>query len=482
MRDFLGNSTSAKSIFSVGRGVRSLSISIGERSLWVAEIIQDGEAGSCARLAEFVYPPDITLEDPGGLGGELASFLSLQNFSARRVVVGVPAKWLIVRPYDMPPADAQTTSSVLWLHATERIMPALGPMVFDFLGQSSPTEPTTLLLMGLQTRWIERLAALAKAARLKIIGITPIGAVVGAVASRHVRSSLIALFGAGGLEVIDQEDGHIRSIHYVRSNGSAQPVIASLRRSVAALSLDEQSQNHEQKDLVIWNDIGMDRAFLDALQPGTGLSITEVQRNWVALSHLGVSEGAKGLSAIALGERGRAGARLGVDFLHPRLAPPERERHRIPAAWLSWAVVAAILIFIAACIDILSLQKQVNGLDNQLQSMDPALQVARPYLDSMQFAESFRTTHPRYLACIADLTEALPPDRQTYLTNFNLHADMSGEISGISTNEQNILNFRDKLTSTGRFSDLMCRLDARETHAGSTGVLFSVTFAYQPGQ
>jgi hypothetical protein len=129
--------------------------------------------------------------------------------------------------------------------------------------------------------------------------------------------------------------------------------------------------------------------------------------------------------------------------------------------------------------DMLSIQRQISGLDNQLQNMEPALDVARPYVSSMQFADSFRTAQPRYLACIADLTGALPPDGQTYLNDFNLHSDMTGEISGSSSGEQNILDFRDKLNATGRFADLMCRLDAHETRGGASSVLFSVTFNYK---
>jgi hypothetical protein len=471
-----------------------LSISIGERTLWIAELSQNNGGPPRGRVVEFVYPDACSLEDTTLLGAELATFLATHGFSARRVVFGVPAKWLIVRPYDMPPADEETAANILWLHASERVMPALGPMVFDYLGDSLPNDPTSLLLIGLQQRRMEQIMALARAAKLKPIGITPIGAAVGSAASQHVQNSLIALFGPGGLELIDQDGPQTRSIHFVRANGSAQPVLAELRRRSASFSMDNLPANGTPRNLVLWDDTGMAPDYLDALRKGTALPITDASRQWLNVSEAATQTGSKGLSALALGLSSRATERLNVDFLNPRIAPPEPQRaNRVP--WLPWAIAVAALLAIAAIVDLSNIQKQISGYDDRLQSIQPAVDVARPYVASMQFAETFRTAHPRYLSCLADLTQALPPDGKTFLTNFNLHADMTGEISGTSDSEQNVLNFRDKLNSTGRFADLDCKLSAKEAHGGQPGngappggppgggdnsASFSLTFVYTP--
>ena len=477
IQDVLRNSRSARRIFSLGRGAGALSISIGEKSLWVAERAVDAGGAPRERVVEFIFPADIALDDPQRLGEALTGFLSRENFSARRVIFGVPAKWMIVRPYEMPPADEQTASSILWLHATERVMPALGLMVFDFLGDSSPSQSTMLLLMGLQQHRMDQLMALARSAKLKVAGITPIGAAVGKAVGRHVPSALIALFGPGGMELIHQDGQQTKSISYVRLNGSVQPVIAELRRTAASLPVDGDLPDRSPPKLVLWDDVGANPQLIDALPAASGLAVVEVQRQWVEIFPSGDAEGARGLSASAL--CAQSGEAPGVDFLNPRIAPPRLQRSHTAAVWLPWAVAAVAVILLAAMTDMLSIQRQISGLDNQLQNMEPALHVARPYVQSMQFADSFRTTQPRYLACIADLTGALPPDGQTYLNNFNLHSDMTGEISGSSSGEQNILDFRDKLNATGRFTDLMCRLDAHETRGGASSVLFSVTFNYK---
>ena len=480
LSEILGKPNSMTPIVSFNRGKRSLAISIGERALWLAEVVGGTESAPSARVVEFIYPPSSTLEEAEELGRELAKFLTAQNCSARRVIFGVPAKWLIVRSCDMPPTDAETAANILWLHATEQIIPALGAMVFDFMGESCPTESRTLLLVGLQRQWLERLLALAAGAKLKVVGITPLGAAVGATTSRHVRTSLIALFGLGGVELIEQEGPFTRSMRFIRSNGSVQPVIAELRRAVAALSPDADSQAHSQRTLVLWDDIGLEPEFLDALRQAASLPITEARCQWVDVSESGASDGARGLSAIALALSQRTGPRPSIDFLNPRLAPPRRERWRHAATWLPWVVAAVVLVVLAAFAKMSGIRRQISGMDNQIQAMQPALEVARPYVASMQFIESFRTTRPRYLACIGDLTQALPPDGQTYLTSFDLRTDMKGVVAGNAANEQNVLTLRDKLNSSGRFAELTCKLDAMETRGSGNDAAFSITFVYLP--
>ena len=96
----------------------------------------------------------------------------------------------------MPPADAATAASVLWLHASENVPSELGPMIFDFAGESSLTEPTHLLLLGLKQVWMDRLNAIAKSARLKIMAVRPSGEAIAAATSPHLENGLIlSLYG-----------------------------------------------------------------------------------------------------------------------------------------------------------------------------------------------------------------------------------------------------------------------------------------------
>ena len=85
------------------------------------------------------------------------------------------------------------------------------------------------------------------------------------------------------------------------------------------------------------------------------------------------------------------------------------------------------------------------------------------------------------LAAIRDLAVAIPPtDAQTYLTSFDLRANMTGLFAGKSDNEQNVLALVDRLRAGGRFSDIRCKLDPRSGRGGPSELSFFVTFIYLP--
>ena len=79
-----------------------LGLSIGERSLMVAEITA-GDRPAVTRLAEMVYPDGVTPAESAQLGAAVGEFLREQKFTAKSAVVGLPARWLVVKSKDVPP-------------------------------------------------------------------------------------------------------------------------------------------------------------------------------------------------------------------------------------------------------------------------------------------------------------------------------------------------------------------------------------------
>ena len=92
---------------------RQLGIALGERSLSVAEAVSTGGgAMRVERCAEFAYPSGLTLERGEELGNALAQFLRSKGFSTRRAILGIPAKWLMIKSHTLPPADAALSRSL----------------------------------------------------------------------------------------------------------------------------------------------------------------------------------------------------------------------------------------------------------------------------------------------------------------------------------------------------------------------------------
>ncbi|HUB23885.1 MAG TPA: hypothetical protein VL992_00550, partial [Tepidisphaeraceae bacterium] len=422
-----------------------LGISLGERGCLVAEVKSAAGGAPQARIAEFSYPTEIALADAEAFGKALATFLDWHGITIRRVVFGVPSKWLICKPYDMPPTDAETAANVLWLHATEIVPAELGEMIFDYAGETSPTESTRLLLLGLQKRWMERLAVIAKAARLKIMAVRPCGTAIGAATAPHVNHGMILSLFPEHAELISQEGGRIRSLRHLGPVSNLAPLLAELRRATAVSSADGGS-------LVLWDELGLDAKSMEALRGSVPMPVVEARPHWVDVEYVTPGSVHKGLTAIALTWTERFGKRQSADFLHPRLSPPRAQRLRGPRFWLSAAAAAIVLLGIACLGDLASLQHEIASADDQLQKLAPAVERAQRFVANTEFARSFQSRNPRYLACIRDLTVALSQDNQTYFNSFNLRTDMTGEVIGRSSAEQNVVNLIDKLGAGGQFT------------------------------
>src|SRR5205814_9150368 len=97
-----------------------LGLAVGERSIIAAEISIGRDRKQVKRTAAFIFPADASLEKPEELGTSLAQFLRQNNFSTSRAVIGVPARWLMARDKDIPPATPEAAASTLRLQAERR--------------------------------------------------------------------------------------------------------------------------------------------------------------------------------------------------------------------------------------------------------------------------------------------------------------------------------------------------------------------------
>ena len=104
-----------------------IGVALGEQSAQVAEVAAgNGTAQPEVRqVAEFAYPAGLTpAQQPAEVGAALAAFLKDNKFTARAAVVGLPAKWLVAKSKDVPPADAATLTDLLRLSAEASSRPS----------------------------------------------------------------------------------------------------------------------------------------------------------------------------------------------------------------------------------------------------------------------------------------------------------------------------------------------------------------------
>jgi hypothetical protein len=462
----------------IGFAKRVLGISVGERGLVVAEVTCGPGPAQGTRLAEFSYPDELSLDQAPALGAALAEFLERRGFVTRHAAFGVPAKWLFLKNHSLPPTDPHTAADILSLHAEERLGPEFGQMVFDFTSEISFTEPADVLLMGLQRKWLDRLMELAESAKLKVLSVTPCADALCAAAVSHLIGSIVLSLRPDGAELIGLAARQVRSLRHIGPATAVKTLITELRRTAFAVPTSTEPGEQEQK-LVLWNELGLDSSVGDELIGSRAMPVAQAYLHWLGANGLDPTVGERGACAVAVAMAVRNGRRARVDFLHSKLHQRKSRSGLWRIAWVSTAAVVAITI-LAGLSDAARLQKELSQTQSQLLAMQPALDIARPFLANMKFIESFQNTQPRFLAAIRDLAVAIPPqDSQTSLTNFDLRSNMTGRFSGRSDNEQDVLALMDTLRAGGKFANLQCKLDPH-TARGASQLSFFVTFTYLP--
>lgn len=457
---------------------------MGERSLLVAQVALAAEGPQVTRVAEFPFPQGITLEQAPALGEALRTFLDSEGFSARHAIVGVPAKWLVLRSQKVPPSDPATAIALLGIQAEAHHVAELGEVVYDFVGESSPTEPTTALLMGLSRRCLDRVLAMGLGARLKVVGVTPCTAALATATAASCHHPLVLSLRSEGGELAAADGSQTLFLRHLGSAVSTASLGTELRRAAALLPAGfgggnghVPAEGNGQTRMVLWDDVGLDAPAIQCLQDAMGIPVIRGELSALGGTGCALADGRVGGRAVALALPLLERRRPAIDFLHPRLVPPKPSRIPRRALWFSVSALVALIVLGAGYADLSRLGRQVANLDGQLQQLGPALGPARPFVTRMKFAESFRGGDPRVLACLRDITTALPPGDQTYLTGFRLQDNMQGEVSGRSGSAQDLIKMVDSLIGASRFSDIKRSLDGR---GAAAGVSFKVTFTYAP--
>lgn len=436
---------------------RVLGIAVGERSLLIAEV-SAARSQSVTKQAVFSFPAGLTLENSEELGRAFSEFLKVNGFAAVHAVLGVPARWLMLKTHSLPPVDEQNAQAILNLHSQALSAPELGEMVFDIAGEYSDLKSSHVTLIGMPASWRDRLLNLAKAAGINVIAVTP-SAVANFAVERGGERALV-LSTASDIAELAAFDGS--RITFLRHLGSATPITAlaaDLRRSIAVLSVGTDSP----AELTLCDETKLSQADVQAIGDAAGVAVVEHPR------------GANDSLACALAYlKGRS---RGIDFLHPRLVPA---RKPIVNSRVMWAIATAAVITIIAVLvyaDLSGIQHDISRSDERLAAMAPALKVAGPFVANMQSIEGYQRGKPISLACLGDITAMLPEGGPTYLTVFHLQGNTKGDLTGRAANDKDVVHLMDQFVASGRFLDLNCKIEGR---GSGSEITFSVTFTYVP--
>lgn len=401
-----------------------LGLALGERSMQVAEVsaVATADKPEARLLAEFEYPAGVTFQDPPAMGAALAEFLRQKGFTAKQVVIGLPARLLLVKTKEVPPADAATVSDLLRLQAEGEFSSELRDLVFDYAGEPTTERSQNVLLVATQQRYMELAEQLCEAAKLQLISVTSSAAALGAVTTRAAtnKNAVVLALTPHAAELSALNAGQPTSLRHLRppGQGGQEPLFLSeLRRAVSMLPMNGSSGGRE---MIVWDgadvdaetfgeNLGLPVRFGDL--PVLGVRTADATRN---------GAGRKYAPAVALAMAAVSGQRMPVDFLHSRLAPPAV---RVVQPWMVWGAVAALVLValgVWGYASLLSQRKAFADATAKFAGMTDHVKTATANVSRVTFAERWEAGDPRYLACLADLTALIPEDGQTYITSLSI--------------------------------------------------------------
>ena len=472
---------------------------MGEGSLLAAELVAADARPRVKRLAELIYPDGISIFQPAELAKALGHFLKDNRFSTRSAVIGIPLKWLVVKPKDVPPADDATVAQLLRLEAEAEFSTELKDLVFDFAGDAAAGSPSrTVLLAATPRKYIDCIAALCEAARLQPLAIMPSALALGTITGASLKRDVLVLAaGQAGSELSWQRRSTATAMRSLRPAMPQPPFLSELRRAFSSLG-----DAGGRREMVLWDGAGLDAASLGE-QLGVSVHSGELKTLGVEASGAGINgQGQKFAAAVALALSAMDDGAPGIDFLHSRLAPPRK--HRVPRwGYLAGAAAALLVAFgVYAYTDLDRAERDVNALQAQISQQQKQVDAARDFVARESLAQYWHGGDPRYLACLRDLEQVIPEDGQTYATNLEIKSEtpslnaggnqpggaatmgadaertLSVTLQGHTPNLESVTALQDQMRrKPSLFKDVKIGPETKVPRTQE--FLFSITFSYQ---
>ena len=468
-----------------------IGLAIGETSLTAAEVVP-GDRPAIRRVAEFIYPAGVSFTQPAALGAALGEFLKTNDFTAKSAVVGIPARWLVVKPKEVPPADAKTLAELLRLQAEGEFSSELKDLVYDFAAGGDSEIARSVLLIATSRKYVDGAVELCTAAKLNAVAVMPSAVALSTAIGVTSKNALVLTISGSGAELTAQSQGIPSALWHLNRPDQEKSFVGELRRAVSALP-----SNGTTREMVLWDHGAMDAGSLgqslgfsvrNGDLPVLGVDASDAGRN---------GEGRRYAAAVALGLAGISEERLAIDFLHSRLAAPKPQ---LVPNWVIAAALGAIVLIGSIVWGYTELQRKQTNLDKvnaQLNSEKEEIAAAALFVSKVSVAQAWHGGNPRYLACLKDLTNAIPDDHQTYATSLHISESpkpppvpgasaantidvrsLSGQLIGKTSDQQRVQAILDQMKHNPAFTDL--KNNGSEETGRSREVSFSINFVYLP--
>ncbi len=469
---------------------RSVGLALGERGIVAAEVTGARGRREVVRVAELAFPEGLSWDDPQAVGAHLGQFLRERHVRGR-VVVGLPARWLVTAAHEVPPVGGASLAGMLRLAAEREFSLGSDEMACDYASAPPEGEAGTALLVGTTREQLGAVEAAARGAGLKLRAVTSTGAALALAGS--APADLTAAAAPDGVEVVRVGRGGVTAIRYVPlpgRDGAPGAVAGALRLAVGSVPAGPEGRSDR---IALWGGAGAAGASLRGVCGELGLELDA--EPGLALAGLAEASAEAGVPvgraapAAALAAAGLDGDLLPFDLVHSRLAARHALRLGRPVTWAAALLVTFLIAGWAVVSDRIARKEEIAELQSRLTEMAPSIEAAESVVESVRQARGWHDRRPAFLDSLVGVTLAFPENGSIWATSLAVREDTSdpdrppaarsllGALSGKATDERSVLAVLDALTAAGEFVNVNL-LYVQETRGAGGDSAFAISFAY----
>lgn len=463
-----------------------LGLAFEEKCLLVADMHYDGENLQVKNTACLMFPEDVSIEKPGEMGELLKQFLKEKDITAKKAVIGIPAKWFMVREKILPPSKSENVPGMVRIHAEREFPIGSEELVIDYTGEVSEEKPGRLSIGAVRRQNYDNVLSAARSAGLNTVSVTPTSLALRMASPDDADNrypDYFLYFRPGYGEIITGEDVLVTGVKYISGDDAhkADQLVSEIKR---VISLKPNREGDSEKGtLMILNASDLDPYNLSELRAmlSSRFDILDGDMS-VFKKKTGISSRKKeeSLAPAALGMMYTAGGPYCLDFYNSRLdikTSPIKKRH------VTWAGVMLIVLVIFILNMLLTLKSDKNDVlafKTRLEEMSGDIQSAQDVIRRMTLVSPWYSDRPEILLCLRELTLAFPVEGRVWATNLALNEDMKGIVSGKAVDEKSVIEILDKLKGNNMFSNTQI-IHIRENGRSSQEVSFSMSFSFKGG-
>jgi hypothetical protein len=496
---------------------RVLGVAFEERYAVVSEVRFARGGGRVERTGEFRFPDDAGWQDPQRLGRAFGQFLRQGRFRVRRAVFGLPAKWLMAREVNVPPATPAATADIVRLEAEREFAPDPAALGLDYADALDAREARPVFLIGALRERLSQVQGLAEAARIKLLAITSSAmAVSAATTDSKAPVGLTLVLRPGNADLVARVGGQFCVIQHelipeapagaeAAPGGLAAAIETQVRRALGTVARTHAKEG--AAELTIWDGLGLPADALSGMTARLGFDVQLRDRLPGVSPPVGGAGEASALvrivPATALGISVLNGHRPPIDLLHSRLLPPAKKLLGRRALLGLGAAAAIVAVLLALALLWQGEQRSVSEKKEQYERLKPRIDAAQELVDKIALARSWYDERPPLLDCLRDLTMVTPADGRVWFTKVTIKpvilignraaAPQPGRalpakaspkrvldvaLIGVASDEKPLLDMRDRLSRVQGVSDLKTSMNSRTGAKTGREVGFSLSYYY----